>query len=385
MIKNVVVKKVLKGSVFRIITLVNKVVPKDDKRILLYNGNKGVSFNNEEILNYLLENNYNSKYKILCAVEGKKYFGKNMPNVQYITQKVAIVEYMRTKHVFYTAGQLPIKPATDQIVIHMNHGVTDYKTMGTMTNISNGDEHFFTYMIASAPIYVPIEAKAYRCSEDDIKVTGEPMADRLLHPRKVYQYDNYKRVLLWAPTFRQSDYLGYDDSDYDNLIPLFENGKYDELNTKLKDAECLLIVKLHPSQTLNGWISGYYSNLKIYTHEDFVKDNINIYDLMASVDCLIGDYSSASLQYLLTDKPVAFVIPDIEDYKIKRGFVFENPTDYMPGHLIYTQQDFWDFLTELSMGIDNYSNQRKKIKNIIHQYKDGKSIERILELGKIEK
>ena len=58
MIKNVALKKFLKGSIFKGITLVNKLLPKDDNIILLYMGNKGLGFNLSVLYEYLLENNY---------------------------------------------------------------------------------------------------------------------------------------------------------------------------------------------------------------------------------------------------------------------------------------------------------------------------------------
>ena len=53
-----------------------------------------------------------------------------------------------------------------------------------------------------------------------------------------------------------------------------------------------------------------------------------MYTLMAHADGLIGDYSSASLQYLLLDRPEAYVVPDLEDYKNTRGFVYDDPEAY---------------------------------------------------------
>lgn len=42
---------------------------------------------------------------------------------------------LRTAHVFYSVGQLPIKPSSKQIVIHLRHGNANFKTIGFNTNI----------------------------------------------------------------------------------------------------------------------------------------------------------------------------------------------------------------------------------------------------------
>ena len=383
MIQNVFLKRVLKGTIFKIITYVNRILPKNDYNILLYMGNKGIGFNLAPLYDYLISNGYNKNYHIVCSVESEEYFGEEVKNVTYVNHIGGLMFFLGSKHVFYTAGQLPIKPSKNQIVIHMNHGITDYKTVGALTKINNGDEFFFTYMIASSSLYIPIIAKEYLCSEDNVKVCNEPMVERIINPKEHYDFKNFSKVLLWVPTFRQSDYLGYDDSTLENLLPLFEESEYEWLNALLANCNILLIVKLHPSQSTEKYNRKMYSNLRIMSHSDFLDAKLNLYDLMAQVDGLIGDYSSASLQFLLTGKPLAYVIPDFEEYKQKRGFVFDNPKEYMPGHLIYNKLQFKQFIMDFASGVDIYVNKRLEIKNIIHTYQDTNSCKRLLELSEI--
>ena len=56
MLKNVKLKKVLKGTIFKGISLINNIIPKKDNYILLYSGNKGIGFNLLPLKEYLLEN-----------------------------------------------------------------------------------------------------------------------------------------------------------------------------------------------------------------------------------------------------------------------------------------------------------------------------------------
>lgn len=384
MIKNVYLKRIMKSSVFKVITCINKVLPKSDNQVLLYMGNKGIGFNLEPLYEYLITNGYNKKYHIVCSVESKKFFGANQDNVLYVNHIGGLFYYLKSKHVFYTAGQLPIKPSKKQIVIHMNHGTTDYKTVGALTKINNGDEFFFTYFVAPSSIYVPILAQEYGCSEDNIIICNEPMIERIISPKKKYEFNEYHRTLLWVPTFRKSDYLGYDDSNMEEIVPMFPDSDYEELNQQLKKRNILLIVKLHPSQTVEENLNTKMSHLKIYSHEEFTKNNINLYDLMGQVDGLIGDYSSASLQFLLTEKPLAYVIPDIDEYKKKRGFVFKNVYEYMPGHIIKDKKSFYLFLDDFAKGNDVYKEERLKIKNIIHAYQDKDACKRLLTFSNID-
>ena len=70
-----------------------------------------------------------------------------------------------------------------------------------------------------------------------------------------YDFGSYDKVILWMPTFRQSDYLNYDDS-HENLLPMYEENDYDALNGVLSKLNFKLIVKLHTAQNTSGNLSG---------------------------------------------------------------------------------------------------------------------------------
>lgn len=381
MLKNVTLKKILKQTVFRFLSLVNQIIPKDDYKILLYSGNLGINYNLLPLKNTLIKDGYWKKYKIICGVENKKYFGEEK-EVQYCTQWQSIYHFFRAVHVFYTTGQIPIKTSKSQIVIHMNHGTSDFKTMGKWTKIENGDEYFFTYMLAPSKLYIPIFSDEYGCPLDNIKVCGEPMTDDIFKENDKYLFGDFDKLILWMPTFRKSDYLGYNDSG-ENLLPMFEEKDYKNLNDILKKFNFKLIVKLHPAQNTSELKKEYYTNIDILTHDNFIEKGYEIYKLMPQVDAFIGDYSSASLQFLLVDKPIFFVIPDIEEYRDRRGFCFKNPEKYMAGSIIKTKKELYKEFEKLKQGIDEYQDKREKIRNLIFKYQDGNNTNRVLELSGI--
>ncbi|MCM1101491.1 MAG: CDP-glycerol glycerophosphotransferase family protein [Clostridium sp.] len=384
MLKNVRVKKILKNLIFKPLSCLNKLTVKDDRIILLYISSQGLRHNLKPLLEYLVEEGYNEKYTIVCGIENLKYKGKDYLNVKYVGKLKSVMTFFRAGHVFYTAGQIPIKPSKEQIVIHMNHGTSDYKTTGALTNINNGDEFFFTYMTTSGDYYVPIVAREYLCSEDNVVVCNEPTTSAFYRPlRERYQLGNYDKLLLWLPTFRRSENLGYSDSPENRVVPLFDADDYNLLNEKLKQYNYKLIVKLHGAQSLEEYHLSDFSNLSICSNDDFVRLGYDLYQLLMQIDVLIGDYSSVSLQFLLLDKPCAYVIPDIEEYGRQRGFVFDNPEEYMPGYKIKTQEEFYQFLNDLSLGNDSYEQERKRVKNIVHKYDDGDACKRLLELSNI--
>lgn len=381
MLKYLFLKRFLKQTIFPIVSFTNRIIPKNQNLIFLYTANRGVQFCNLTMRNYLLSHNYDKKYKIFCGIERMKY-AENLPRVIFVSGVRSILVFLRSSYVFYTVGQLPIKPSKRQCVIHMRHGNADYKRMAKSMRINNGDEFFFTYMIAPSEMYVKSTAEAYGCSESNIVVAGDPMCDDMLNaPRNKYDFSRFSKLLVWFPTYRQSDYLGYDDSHLDSLIPLFKEEDYTLLNDILAKHNIYLIVKLHPVQSAPVGTQRHFSHLSVFSHDEFNETNYETYTLMAQSDGMIGDYSSMSLQYLLMDHPMAFVVPDLEDYGRTRGFVFEHPEDYMGGHIIKTKEEFNKFIDDFANGRDIYKEKRHWVCDQVYKYHDANSTQRIIELS----
>lgn len=380
MIKNVFVKKFLKKTVFKGLSLVNELIRKEDNIVLLYSANKGIQHSLVPLRKYLIKNGFDKKYRIVCGIENLKY--KDTDGLEYMSRICAYKLFFRAKHVFYTTGQIPIKPSKSQCVIHLRHGNTNFKSSGRKTNINNGDEFFFTYMIATSSFFQKVMSEEYGCSEDNIAVVGDPLIDDLVDAIvNNNDFSNFDKMVLWLPTFRKSDYLGYDDSTIEDIVPLFKREDYGQLNNELKERNLKLVIKLHPAQNTDLNAKMHYSNLDIYTHDVFLNTNYTLPELMKQSHALIGDYSSASMQYLVLDKPQAFVIPDIEEYAHKRGFVFEKPEDYMAGHIIKTKQQFYEFLDDLSRDKDVYKIKRERVLREMYEYPDNHNCERIVKLS----
>ena len=332
---------------------------------------------------FLIENKYYKKYKISYGYLDMEKYGDGKW-VETLAMLKSYLSFLTSAHVFYTSGQIPIKPSKSQKVIYVGHGNANFKPVGKLSNIDNGDDLFFTYIITSSELFVPIIAKEFACSEECVKIAGDPMTDALLNaPKNVYNFQNCNKLLVWAPTFRQSSLMGYNDSNLNTLVPLFDIVDYPELNELLAKYNIKLIVKLHPIQTVPDGMNRHFSHLSVYSHDEFVSSKYDLYTLIANSDGLIGDYSSVSIQYLLTDRPQAYVVPDIEDYAGNRGFVFDNPEDYMGGHIVKTKKDFFQFIEDFASGNDVYRDKRRWVCDQMYKYKDANSCERIIRLSEM--
>lgn len=381
MIKNRFLKRLLKSISVPVASFINRVVPKRQDYVLLYTANGKICYSLIPLRNYLLKQGYQKKYHIFCGVSDQIYF-EELKDVSFISGFKNYLIFFRAGQVFYSAGQLPIKPSPSQIVIHMRHGNANYKVLGRLYGIDNGDEFFFTYMISPSDYYIPYMAKEYGCPESRIKVAGDPLCDQLLlAPRNAYDFSRFNKILFWLPTYRQSDYYNHDDTQLTTLVPLFEEEEYGELNDLLGRYNIHLIVKLHPGQTVLEGKQRHFSHLNIYSHKEFCETDYDMYTLMAQSEGLVGDYSSASMQYLLMDRPLAYVVPDIEEYERNRGFVFDKPEDYMGGHIIKNKEQFYRFIEDFAQGNDVYRDKRHWVCDQIYKFHDANSCQRIVNLS----
>lgn len=84
---------------------------------------------------------------------------------------------------------------------------------------------------------------------------------------------------------------------------------------------------------------------------------------------IITDYSSIIVDFLILDKPIAFIAFDIERYNNYRGLVVDFHNDVQtPGPKINRMKDLIDYLREIEDNKDSYEKFRKKLKILFHLF-----------------
>ena len=104
---------------------------------------------------------------------------------------------------------------------------------------------------------------------------------------------------------------------------------------------------------------------------------------MKDVDAIISDYSSVAYDFLHVNKPIAYDLSDLDEYKL--GIIVDDPHEMMGGHEITKFDDMLLFIDDISENRDPYEEQRKKLFNKVFKYHDGNSAKRVVELLEIEK
>lgn len=130
-----------------------------------------------------------------------------------------------------------------------------------------------------------------------------------------WQRDGRKLVLI-APTFRDS-----------GAAPM----QLDAAALAIVDAFAAshgveFVFKFHPSERNTDCIAG--------THFHVCARDSDIYPLMPHFAALVSDYSSISMDFLLVDKPLVFLIPDDDDYTRNDRQLQFDPRTMMPGPVV---------------------------------------------------
>ncbi len=367
-------KKAILKIFFKPLTLINKFIKKDKKLIFFYS-NLGFRDNVKAFYDFLIENKYNEQYKIVVSINDVENYNKKSPsNVTFVNNIKGISYFMKSKYAFYCFGKYPIKPSKKQMVVNLWHG-TPLKKIGNLeVGCEKIDYNYFTKVLTNSEMYKPIMAQIFGCSEDNVVVMGNPRNDEMFKEDKMWDISirrGANKVIMWLPTYR--------DNNKDFLISTLDEQQLEELNEFLKNVNARMIIKLHPLQNKDV-VRKKYSFIEFIAEDELIKQGITVYTLLRNADALITDYSSVYFDYMLLDRPIAFATEDMDNYSKDRGFIFENPKEYMPGMEIKTLIDVEKFISEIINEQDSFKEKRREINHKVNFYKDGNCCERIAQM-----
>ncbi len=377
--------KLLRKTVFVWLSWFNKLIPHNSCKILFYT-ELGFRDNVKALYDYLVEHSFNQKYTIVVAANDYKNFAHvHLPNVTFVSHWSGYWHYFSAGYVFYCFGRIPFYPSKRQTVVQLWHG-TPFKSPSKDMKENYNEKHlFFTHVLASSNHLKPVLSGQFAgFPYDKIIVCGQPRNDALFSNHK-YDFGEYKKLVVWAPTFRTSKIMGNDTLEKARLLPIFDVEKLAELNAFLREREMKIIVKLHPMQSIDDYQLVEMENLLFLSHAEFVRRKMDLYLLLSQADALITDYSSIFSDYLLLNRPIAFTEDDLEEYQHSRGFSVPNIDCYKAGARIRTEADFYVFIETVLNGSDCYENARRQANLLLNDYVDGNACQRVVQAVGIEK
>ena len=332
----------------------NKMIPKKRNRIVLYS-NWGFRDNLRTLYHYLVDNGYQETYEIVCASNDFYHLEKEK-NVKYVSIYQGFFYFLTSKYFFYSFGKYPIKPAPNQMVVNLWHGMPLKKIGNLEVGREKIDYNFFTKLVSSSELFTPIMKAAFNAKDEQMLLVGNIRNDELFKEKK-------EKKIIWMPTYRNSK--NYHDSQA-ALIFSLEEEDFQNIEELLSNYGYQLYVKLHPLEESQLKFEMNYETIHLLSEDIISEQYGTLYTFLGTTSALITDYSSVFLDYYLLNRPVAFTINDYEEYMEKRGFVFEDVKSLMVGNVIRDSHDLLEFLESVMKSEDPYIEERKKVNNKVN-------------------
>ena len=300
-----------------------------------------------------LRNSLSSKY-------GKQYFIET-ENIQGIRQALSA-------GVWFTSAGLPAYGTglhKKRLIINLWHGVPLKKIALLDPNLKKAARIYFkkifsenyTCILTTSHELIPLMARSFAVSKDKIKVWGQPRNDGLFQKNDCREIlgqlfpdlPEYTKTVLYAPTFR--------DYGQVQLFP-FKDFDQKQLEAFLDEKNMLLFIRTHVAE--QGSAAPYLGKRIRFLGNEQAEDVTGILNIF---DCLITDYSSIYIDYLLTDKPMIFLPYDRQQYLDGRGMNFDYD-DVTPGP---KPETFNDFLDALSPKEDFWKSERTRVNRLFNE------------------
>jgi len=377
-----------------------------NKNLLVFESDGDLSDNAYAFFDYLVNEQYTQKYKVIWLVDEVNKSKKNKYyNVRYSKKSnksfypLTFYGLARTKFYIYdhcnAYSAFHLHKRKRQIIVDLWHGipVKALKWYGIPAKpLIPKRENISVEILCSTSEFASEWLHiATGISKDKIKIVGEPRLDYYFKDlSKIkyildirYQINNYQLIALWMPTFRSSHSKSLSQDYFNNETGLPMISSYNELklfNDYLCEKNILLVLKVHHLQADLPVFKKRFSNILILTDENLQDIDVQLYQFIPFSDMLITDYSSVFIDYLVLNRPIIYTCDDYEDYKKTRPLIVENFVDYLKGYHVKSIIELENAIDEISNGIDRFKNEREESIALFHKYKDGNASKRLVEL-----
>lgn len=351
---------------------INNIIPKKN-RIVLYS-NLGFRDNVLSLYNFLIKEHINNKFEIIIISNHFYQSTKSELNVKKVGPFNGLYYFLTSRYFFYCFGKYPIKPSSAQVVVNLGHGMPIKKIGNSELKYKNINYNYFDFVLSYSDFFDSIIEESFSASSSQIIHTGAPRNDELFNNKK-----SNVRNIIWMPTYQEH-------RSGSLLDPFNTKNDIQKLDSFLKRKNCILYIKLHPLETDTVRISSTSSNIQLINDKEILSQFTSLYDFLAETWGLITDFSSVSIDYLLTDNPIAYILNDKDSFASERGFNFDSLSDVTAGPIIQDKSDFFDFIELVCGEIDDkFKLKRDVLKHTFYEYFDNHSSERLLKKVGIKK
>ena len=364
-------KKKLKKLIERLVAIL------PTRKIILLESVPDLSDNTKAVYDELIRRGINKKYKIVWVVSPNFKATKKVKNVKYVSYNSRLVIYYNwVAKCIICCNRFIRTKRQGQFSMYLSHSTT----VKSIRNYYNVPKTIDACLVAGEGVK---ELMAYELNYDinKIAVLGFPRNDVLtkntVFPKGLFDRE-YKKVIVWYPTYRQ--HKTCDLSDSQTTIPiLIDDKKAISLNEYATKNDVLIVLKPHFAQDVSYIKDLGLSNIRFIDDSFFVKNDISSYEFVSGCDALITDYSSIYFDYTLCDKPIAVVWEDLEEY-MKRPGLIDNYEYYLQGaEKVYTLEDLIEFINRVASGEDLLKEERRYIRDLCNYSYDGENSKRVVD------
>lgn len=221
-------------------------------------------------------------------------------------------------------------------------------------------------------------AQCYHVSPQQFWTLGNPRNDVLVRAdaaatqqrqeqlRAALHPLSFDRVLLYAPTWRdwhsEPTFLPVPDRDIERM------------NSFLRDRNEVLVLRVHHREAQAAL------SLTAAAERIIVSDAVgvpwDVADWCIAADVLVTDYSSIYYDYLLLDRPIVHLVPDLDEYAERRGFLVD-PVDDAGGPMPRTQSALLACLEDAVERPGDGAALRERLNTLHNPLEDGQSSARV--------
>ena len=280
--------------------------------------------------------------------------GKNMfKNLIYmfiiVPHHIATSKTIFMDNVFLPFSIIKVKKNTQ--LVQLWHGTGTIKKFGLdseegwVKKLGLATNNNTTHFIVGSSWMKKIYKTAFNAKEEKIFNIGCPRTDLFFNENnlqeskeefyKIYQELSNKKIILYAPTFRDNE---------NKLDEIKIQLDIDKLMSKL-DKDYVLGLRLHPH--VANKVNLNENSMNSYDHRII---NFSHYDklntLLICSDILITDYSSIIYEYAIMKKPMIFYCYDLTKFEKSDRGLYGNYRSIVPGPIAFKTEEITNIIMD---------------------------------------
>lgn len=369
----------LKSIIKRVLPLLDFITPKDN-RLLVFgsSGGKHVTGNSKALFEHVESS---SEDHLRCVYftreERSRSCYRSIERISIST----IWTFLRARTLLSTHGLGDfgwLRPSSRKHYIKLWHGRPGLKGDGysikvvtrEATQRIEAEAKLTTYFLVCSQIEAYMRAYSHGLHARQILPLGYPRNDILATEsdsetkRASLQLSTLPKhdfLILYAPTWRRDGSATF--------FP-FQDNDFSLLDSWLTRNNAVLLLRPHPNDQTSLPESG---RVVRFAPEDYPE----ISPFLLITDVLITDYSSIAADFLLLNRPIVYIMYDIEQFEVEYGSCYGDAQFWTPGPKVDCFGGLIGELENALHGNDRFEEHRRRVNRLLNSYQTVDSSERV--------